>query len=128
MPLYGGIDLQFFRVETPSEAVASGLVRAAQERGLLAVTQAQVASTGGRDLEGSLLAQHVHELPPALATATPGTVVGPVAPGPRHWAAEIFARQPAQLDAQTHAAIQEKLFREWLAERREQATVRWHWM
>jgi putative peptide maturation system protein len=120
--------VQFFRVETPTEVVASNLAAAAREQGLLAATQAQTASTGGGDLKGSLISRHAHELPSALAAASPGAVVGPVAEGRRHWVTEVFSRQPAQLDAQIRAAIQEKLFREWIAKRREQAAVRWHWM
>jgi hypothetical protein len=46
----------------------------------------------------------------------------------RHWVAEVLNRRPAQFDAPTRAAVRDLLFGEWLAVRRAEATVRWHWM
>jgi putative peptide maturation system protein len=120
--------VRFFRAEAPTEAVASRLATEAREQGLTAATRVEAAGIEGRDLEAVLTSRRAHELPPVLATARPGEVVGPVAEGARHWVAELLDREPAQLDATIRAAIQDRLFREWLADQREQATVRWHWL
>jgi hypothetical protein len=69
-----------------------------------------------------------HEVPAEVAAAEPGTVVGPVIaePGCQLW--EVLDRRPAVLDPPTRAVIQARLFRDWLAQRRAEAKVRWHWM
>ncbi len=120
--------VQFFRVEVPTEALASRLAKAVLQQGLIVVTLAQAAEVEGRSLEATLCSRCACELPAVLATAGQDEVVGPVAEGAQHWVAEVLDRQPAKLDAQTYAAIQNKLFGQWLAERRKQATVRWHWL
>jgi putative peptide maturation system protein len=117
-----------FRADAATETGARRLAEAARTDGLLAATQAQVAAAEGQDLQGSLMARHRHELPAALAAAAPGAVVGPVAEGQRYWVAQVLGQQPAQLDAQTRTAIRVQLFQAWLAEQRQRATVRWHWM
>lgn len=120
--------VRFFRVEVPTEALASRFVKAALQQSLIVVTLAQAAEMEGTSLEATLCSRCACELPAALATAGQGEVVGPVAEGAQYWVAEVLDRQPAQLDAQTYAAIQNKLFRQWLAEQRKKATVRWHWL
>jgi putative peptide maturation system protein len=120
--------LQFFRVETPEAATAEQLAQAASKDGLLVATQGLLAGTGAGGLRGWLDLGLARDLPPALAGAAAGSVVGPVAGTGGHWVAEVLARQAAVLDAPTRAAIQDVLLREWLAERRSTATVQWHWM
>jgi putative peptide maturation system protein len=120
--------VRFFRVDTRHEAVAKRLIASARREGLLVATQTRLTNSEGRDLTGSLTSRYAFELPPKLANAAVGTVIGPIADGRAFWVAQVLERQPARLDAQTRAAISEQLFREWLAERRSQATVRWHWV
>jgi hypothetical protein len=120
--------VQFFHVEAPTEAIAASLARRAREQNLIAVIHPDATQIGGKDLEAVLRSRHACELPAVLASAIPGEVVGPVAESGRYWVAEVLDRQPARLDAQTRAAIQEKLFREWLIAQRKQATVHWHWL
>jgi putative peptide maturation system protein len=124
-----GFDLvQFFQVEAPVAAVASNLARRAREQNLITAIRTNAVRIGGKDLGAVLRSQRVCELPSVLTSAVPGEVVGPVAESGRYWVAEVFDRQPARLDAQTRAAIHEKLFREWLTDQRKQATVHWHWL
>lgn len=119
--------VQFFRVDTQNKAVARRLVESPRKKSLLLATHARLTGAEGGGLEGSLISRYARDLPSNLANAPPGKVVGPVAEGGGFWVAEVLQRQPARLDTQTHAAIRDQLFREWLAQRRHQATVRWHW-
>ncbi|HXI19701.1 MAG TPA: hypothetical protein VNH46_01365, partial [Gemmatimonadales bacterium] len=48
--------------------------------------------------------------------------------GPDTWVAEVLSRVPTPLDAPTRRAIQDHLFHQWLARRRKEATIRWHWV
>jgi len=41
---------------------------------------------------------------------------------------QLIKRAPARLDRATRMKIQDTLFRTWLAERRQQSSIRWHWM
>jgi putative peptide maturation system protein len=71
--------------------------------------------------------RRAHTLPTELREARPGQIVSLVdrgSDGPLH---EVIARRPATLDAPTRVAVEEYLFREWLAERRKGATITWHW-
>lgn len=81
----------------------------------------------GEPVQGTIRQRYAFELPPVLATAAPGQVAGGGA-GPDTWVAEVLSRVPAPLDGPTRRAIQDHLFRQWLARRREEATIRWHWV
>jgi putative peptide maturation system protein len=120
--------VQLLRVTAPTETTAELLAEAAKGQDLLSAVQACTLSGRGKGLEGALRSHRARELPPGLATAPTGAVEGSVAGESRHWVAQVLGRQPAQLDDDTRAEIRKILFQEWLAERREQATVRWHWM
>jgi len=119
--------VRFFRADTQHMAGAKRLVGRARKKGLLPVTQL-LTGVEGRDLTGSLMSRYAFELPSDLANAPVGRVVGPVPEGRGFWVAQVLQRQPARLDAQTRAVIRNQLFQECLSERRNQATVRWHWM
>jgi putative peptide maturation system protein len=116
------------RIDVPREAVAADLARVAREQGLLAAIQAPLRNAVPCELKVVVTERHACELPPPLSSAAPGVIVGPIVEEIGHWVAEVLDRQAAQLDASIRAVIQKRLFREWLVEQREQATVRWHWM
>ncbi|WP_437672780.1 TIGR04500 family putative peptide maturation system protein [Sorangium sp. So ce131] len=71
------------------------------------------------------------ELPPerraAVFDASPGAVLGPVETEAGLEIQQLVAVEPAVLDAATRAAIRDRLFEEWLAERRAAADVAWLW-
>jgi putative peptide maturation system protein len=120
--------VQFFQAEAPTEALALELATMAREEGLLTATQRHLASADGWGLEGSLISQCAYSLPPMLASAEVGTIVGPNLHGIRYRLVHLLQRRPSELDSQTREVVREKLFREWLTERRQQMDCRWHWM
>ena len=69
------------------------------------------------------------QLPEWIREASQGAVLGPVREN-RCWnVAQVNSRHPtASLDGATKDAVADTVFREWLAEQRERATIRWHWM
>jgi putative peptide maturation system protein len=120
--------VRFCRVDTADQSLAKRLISPARKKGLLSIIGSVPAGMGDRDLTESLLSRYAFELPPALANAKVGKVIGPVAEGRGFWVAEALQRRPARLDAETTAIIRDQIFREWLAERHNQATVCWHWI
>jgi len=120
--------VRFFRVTTVSKAVAARLAEAARKNGLVHATHLLLPGLVDGDLTVSLKSQYAIHLPADIASADAGVVVGPVAEGDVFWVAQILHRQPARLDVQSRAVIRERLIREWLADRRRNATVRWHWI
>lgn len=120
--------IRFFRLDGATEESARQLAETARAGGLWTAAQTWLVGTPGREWSGSMLSRHAVELPPELAAAEPGEVVGPVADGLRYWIAEVLGRDTPRLDEQTRSAIRDLLFEEWLAERRQHAVVRWHWM
>jgi putative peptide maturation system protein len=66
-------------------------------------------------------------LPPVLAGAGLGDVVGPYREGDLFVLAQVNSREPAQLDDETQRAIEDVVFAKWLAEQRAAANVQWHW-
>jgi hypothetical protein len=79
-------------------------------------------------LKGELATVFARELPPAFAGASPNAIIGPERSPHGYWVGELQKRKGARLDARTRNSIEDLLFQEWLAERRKQATVRWHWL
>ena len=120
--------VQFFQAEAPTEALALELATRAREEGLLAATHRHLASEDGWGLEGSLVSQRAYKLPPPLALVEVGTVVGPNLHGIQYRVAQVLQRRPSELDWHAREAVGEKLFRDWLTERRLQVNCRWHWM
>jgi len=120
--------VQVFRVETADDRLATRLGRSARKTGLLAAVQRLPAGADPAALTGALLSRYAMELSGNLTTARVGTVIGPVREDGALWIAELLRRRPARLDVKTRAAIRQQLFRDWLAEQRARATVRWHWM
>jgi putative peptide maturation system protein len=56
-----------------------------------------------------------------------GDVVGPLATDTGYALVRVLSISPACLDASTRGDVKQALFEEWLAERREQATIDWYW-
>jgi putative peptide maturation system protein len=67
------------------------------------------------------------ELTTAIFTAIPGEVVGPVHTEEHYVIIRVLSCAPARLDEPTRNAIKRLLFEQWLAERREEATIEWYW-
>ncbi|MFF5205577.1 TIGR04500 family putative peptide maturation system protein [Streptosporangium sp. NPDC000396] len=84
-------------------------------------------SPAGGEAETTIAERWAFELPVPLRGASPGTVVGPVAGGGIFLAGVVLARTAASADERTLAAAGRVAFTEWLAERRRQASVEWHW-
>lgn len=103
----------------------AGLLRAACDR--------MVASLGSAGSYGQELLQtrRLWELPPNLAheacSRPVGTVLGPVEDDGMFRVACVIAREAAVLDAATHEHVEQRLFDEWLDERRKRAEIEWYW-
>lgn len=103
----------------------AGLLRAACDR--------MVASLGSAGSYGQELLQTRRrwELPPNLAHAVcsqpVGTVLGPVEDDGMFRVACVIAREAAVLDAATREHVEQRLFDEWLDERRGRAEIEWYW-
>jgi putative peptide maturation system protein len=119
--------IQFVLAETSKQEVAQRLTAAAGQQGLLAAAR-DLALEVGPELTASLNSNYASALPENLATASPEELVGPVEHGSLRRISQVLKRHPARLDEATRATIRKQLFRRWLDERREQATVRWHWL
>jgi putative peptide maturation system protein len=101
----------------------------ARQVGLLAAVQT-IAMEGNAHavrLQACLSTQRRHELAPSLRAAQPGAIVGPFSvPAGGFTIAQVLHGCPARFDADTQAAIEDKLFDEWLDERRRTLDVRWY--
>lgn len=114
------------RVESLTLAPARSLARAARAREL---GQALLDSAGKiASLSGRWESLYAYELSPALGSARQGEIVGPERAGSRYWVAQAVQRRAARLTAGTRGRIESLLFEAWLAERRKQAAIRWHWV
>lgn len=120
--------IQIVQAETRRQSVAKQLVKTAQQKGLLSAIGTLISPRGSQEIAGSLAWHRRYELPPILAHASIGTVVGPTKDGSRYWVAEVLDKHEAKLDAETREVIRASLFKQWLADRRNKANVRWHWM
>jgi putative peptide maturation system protein len=68
------------------------------------------------------------DAPAELRAAEVGELVGPCSDERGPWLAVVMSREPAMLNKETRAAIGRELFDAWLSERRQAATIRWHWL
>jgi parvulin-like peptidyl-prolyl isomerase len=55
-------------------------------------------------------------------------IIGPERSSDGYWVAQLLERRAGRLDGSTRARIEDLLFKDWLAERRKRATIRWHWI
>lgn len=120
------------RVECTEEAGAQALVRraAGAAAALLDAAQHNALDTGAPahcELATLRRRDATDELGAAAIAATPGDVVGPIRVGPRYGVAGVLARRDACPDEPTRELIEQLLFEEWLAERRQAASITWHW-
>ena len=116
-----------FQVTTPDESTALAIVQGARGTDLTSAAR-EAASAGRGGVHALLLSQYARDLPEAAAAAGVGTIVGPTPSHGRYSVVEVIARRAAELDDETHAAIGTELFQEWLIDRRNRASVRWHWL
>lgn len=120
--------LKLVIVEIPSEMLAATLASEGRKHGLLTAIE-KVVKECHRDAEpltARLSTQRMFELPPAFLVASAGTIVGPTRDGNTYRVTEVLHRRPAAFDAETRRIIEERLFKEWLNERRHQIDVRWY--
>jgi putative peptide maturation system protein len=97
---------------------------AAQQRFLAAACSGRLS---GEIFAVVLRQQASPELRTAVFNAIPGTVLGPIRTGEGYAVVRVLSFVPACLDERTHRAITDILFEEWLAERRQAATIEWYW-
>lgn len=118
--------LTIFRVQTPSRTAALALTKVARSSGLWTALQRKGSKLP--TLNGRLLTQYARELPPAFASASQDEILGPEHSDEGYWVGQLLQRREARFDDRIRAKIQQLLFEDWLAERRKQAMIRWHWV
>jgi putative peptide maturation system protein len=118
--------LTIFRVQVPSKTIATALTKAGRRSGLWATIQKKRSWLTTPN--GQLATMFARELPPAFASASPGTIIGPERSPEGYWVGQLLQHRGASFDDRTRARIEDLLFQDWLEERRKQATVRWHWV
>jgi putative peptide maturation system protein len=118
--------LTVFRVQTPSKTVAAALAKTARRAGLL--TAVQKMSGRPQKTVGQLETMYACEFPNAFSGASAGTIVGPEREPGGYSVAQLIERGTARLDRATRTKIEDMLFKDWLTERRRDASIRWHWM
>ena len=64
----------------------------------------------------------------AFGSGILGDTIGPIPSGKTYTVGYVISTQSAELNTQTRAKIQEILVQNWLAEQREIANIRWHWV
>src|ERR1700693_4339342 len=118
--------LTILRVQAPFKTIALALTKLGRRSGLWATIQKNGSRLTAPN--GQLATMFARELPPAFASASPGTIIGPERSPEGYWVGQLLQQRAASFDDRTRARIEDLLFQDWLAERRKQATVRWHWM
>jgi putative peptide maturation system protein len=71
--------------------------------------------------------QVLSELAKVLFNAAPGVTLGPFHMEEHYAIVRVLSISRARLDERTRTAIKKILFEEWLAERRQAATIEWYW-
>jgi putative peptide maturation system protein len=80
------------------------------------------------DLFGTIERRHAEPaLRDRLFSSSPGEMVGPVATGTGHALIRVLEIRAGELDDRTRVAVQDILFDEWLAGRRQAAEIEWCW-
>jgi putative peptide maturation system protein len=67
------------------------------------------------------------EVATLVFSASAGEVIGPILLDGEHVVARVLAVTPARLDAATRTVIEDRLFEDWLADRRASARITWYW-
>lgn len=125
---------QIARIEFADEESARRTYRQilAGEVDFYTAAQTQFLATPGQKAEHSLFAtvrrgELSAELGTAIFAAAPGEVVEPLRVTDGYALVRVLALTPARLDEPTRAAIKERIFDQWLAERRRAASIEWFW-
>lgn len=120
------------RATTSDPRVADRLVTNAVRDGADLLSAGRTLAAGGEDIRLFLGACRREELATALADAVfgaaPNQIVGPILDGRAQDVIQVLEHRPARLDPATRRSIRDLLFREWLAGKRAEATIIWHWM
>jgi putative peptide maturation system protein len=116
------------RVVAKSRSSAAKLLHAARKQGLLRALADWMDGRTASLLDTRLVRCRALDLDTELESASVGAVVGPTRAEGGHCVVQILGRQSAVLDATTRREIQQRLFSEWLSQRRQAATIQWHWM
>jgi putative peptide maturation system protein len=125
----GGFErIQYFRVTVPTARLAESLARHAAEAGLMTAAIALVGDPAAVGVQTEFTSRFARDLPGDLAVALPEVIIGPTRESGTWSLSQVFARQPATLDDETRGAVRQLLYRRWLQQRREGATVEWHWL
>ena len=119
-------------VRVPTRDEAWAFAEAAERCGFLGAAEAEAARCAAAGSTPAPLFQAFDgrsaslELRPLL-DAEVGAVLPPIPSGGGYVLAKIIARRPASLDAMTRRWIEDTLFDQWLAERRDTADIEWYW-
>jgi len=123
------------RLEVSDEATARDLceqIRRGELDFYQAAQRAVLATVGAstrrsRELFAVVQRGQVSPALAALFAADPGELVGPLRTEEGYAIVRVLSVTPARLDEPTRSAIKKILFEQWLAERREAATIEWYW-
>jgi putative peptide maturation system protein len=125
----GGFErIQYFRVTVPTARLAESLARHAAEAGLMTAAIALVGDPAAVGVQTEFTSRFARDFPGDLAVALPDVIIGPTRESGTWSLSQVFARQPATLDDETRGAVRQLLYRRWLQQKREGATVEWHWL
>jgi putative peptide maturation system protein len=111
-------------IEVPTRASAD-LAASAPDIASAAALLAEAKETSFLELRGARLAC---QLPDALRDADVGQRCGPCPTGPGFLLGTVLERQEPEQDDVTLKAAGEAAVRAWLAERRSEADIHWHWL
>lgn len=115
-----------FEDEREAEELASRVRASASTLGAAAVRR----FAEGARIDVRLVRRMRRDIDPAhapLLTARSGELLGPLRSGDGWDVIELLARDAPRLDRETHDAISEQLFSQWLAEQVSAARVEWFW-
>jgi putative peptide maturation system protein len=118
--------LTILRVQVSSKARTLSLAKAAARVGLWKFLQKRAGQLPTPNAQ--IATMYARELPPEFGSASLNTIVRPQGADLKHWMGQLLRRRAARFDQSTRASIEELLFQDWLADRRSQATIRWHWV
>ena len=112
-------------LDAPSLPVAEQVAAAWRRTGICPALDGGDASPL---LDGRLQTLPGRDLPAAFADAPAGGIVAAANQAGGARVGQVVRRVPARLDRPTRGRIEALLFEDWLAARRQDATIRWHWV
>lgn len=111
-----------------SEEVAKDLARAAREVGVLAATERVLATGETALVQATVTTSFASQLHSSIRAADVDEVVGPFADSGEWVVGQVLRRTLAVLDGETAELIRGIVFESWLAARREESDITWHWV